>query len=300
MFAKQIKPIFGKKVASDAQQTTEKPSTAERTFSMDDFVLGKQIGKGKLGTVFVAKEKKSGYIVAIKSMSKKELAKGGYKITALREIDVQSKLRHPNISRLHGYFHDDEQIHLIVEYAAGGELYAELKRRHHFDEPTAARYIFQIASAIEYLHKHKIAHRDLKPENILMDLDGNLKLADFGWACRLDTKNPRRKTLCGTLDYLPPEMVRGQAYDQTVDTWALGVMLYEFLVGDCPFLADDYDKTYELICNVKMPSLPPYVSKEAKDLINRLCRAMPSKRLDLGEVLKHPFIKKYVKRTTLQ
>lgn len=132
----------------------------------------------------------------------------------------------------------------------------------------AATYISQLADALKYCHTRKVIHRDIKPENLLLGVNGELKIADFGWS--VHAPSSRRETLCGTLDYLPPEMVNGQTYDHTVDLWAVGVLTYEFLVGQPPFLADTYHDSYR---NIKKASyeFPSYLSSGAKDLISKVC-----------------------------
>jgi len=113
-----------------------------------------------------------------------------------------------------------------------------------------------------------VIHRDIKPENLLLGLSGELKMADFGWS--VHAPSSRRETLCGTLDYLPPEMVNGQPHDHTVDLWGVGVLTYEFLVGHPPFISETYDGTYNKIRKAHY-RCPPYVSEGAKDLISKVC-----------------------------
>ncbi|VDM67769.1 unnamed protein product [Strongylus vulgaris] len=127
---------------------------------------------------------------------------------------------HPNILRLKGYFHDKERVYIILEYADGGELYNRLKKKGRLEEAEAARYenafsyVRQLADALSYCHAKRVIHRDIKPENILLDQKGNVKIADFGWA--VVSSYSRRQTVCGTLDYLPPEMISGRSHDHTV------------------------------------------------------------------------------------
>ncbi len=137
-------------------------------------------------------------------------------------------------------------------------------------------------------------HRDIKPENLLLGLKGELKIADFGWS--VHAPNARRTTLCGTLDYLPPEMIEGRDHDHTVDIWCLGVLCYEFLVGNPPFEAEGHSETYRRISKVDL-KFPSHVSAEAKDLIQRLLVHDPKKRMPLQQVLQHPWIVKHVEAT---
>lgn len=131
-------------------------------------------------------------------------------------------------------------------------------------------------------------HRDIKPENLLLDLKGELKIADFGWS--VHAPNSRRTTMCGTLDYLPPEMVEGKAHNETVDVWSLGVLMYEFLVGSPPFEAQGHQETYKKISRVDM-QFPDHVSPLARDLMLKLLVKDPAARLPLKDVPNHPWIK---------
>ena len=185
------------------------------------------MGKGKFGNVYLAREKKSKYIVALKVLFKSQLQKAGVEHQLRREIEIQSHLRHPYILRLFGYFYDETRVYLILEYAPRGEMYKTLQKATlgRFDEAKTAKYIKQMAEALVYCHSKKVAkvsffplctltsvnhpthslqviHRDIKPENLLLDMKGDLKIADFGWS--VHAPSSRRATMCGTLDYLPP------------------------------------------------------------------------------------------------
>jgi len=188
-----------------------------------------------------------------------------------------------------GYFHDQTRVYLILEYASKGELYQLLKSQPNkrFEENVAAKFIYQIADAIGYCHSRDVLHRDIKPENILVGEDGKLRIGDFGWS--VHAPSSKRETVCGTLDYLPPEMVEGSAHDKTADIWSIGILLYEFLVGKPPFETVSYNSTYEKIIRCDY-AFPPWMSDGAKDLIIKLLRKNSQERLPIKEILIHPWI----------
>ncbi|KAL1548705.1 Serine/threonine-protein kinase Aurora-3 [Salvia divinorum] len=268
-------------------------TTSKRQWSLADFDVGKPLGKGKFGRVYLAREIKSKYIVALKVIFKEQIEKYGLQHQLRREMEIQTALRHPNVLRLHGWFHDDERIFLILEYAHGGELYRELRKLGHLSETQAATYIHSLTKALAYCHDKHVIHRDIKPENLLLDHEGRLKIADFGWSVQSRSK---RHTMCGTLDYLAPEMVEKKAHDYSVDNWTLGILCYEFLYGVPPFEAESQKDTFKRILKVDLtfPSTPD-VSAEAKDLISRLLVKDSSKRLSLQKIMEHPWIVKNAK-----
>lgn len=268
---------------------TRVPTRGSRLL-LSDFEIGKVLGKGKLGKVYCVRHRLSGLICAIKAMSKKELVLLKLEKNFRREIEVQRNLVHPNISRLYGFFFDDTNVYLILEYALHGEIYQLLKTHRRFDDITASNYTFQVAEALMYLHSNGIIHRDIKPENILLASDKTVKLSDFGWSVK--TKLEKRLTICGTLDYLPPEMVESKEHDYSVDIWLLGVLCYEFLVGRPPFEEVDKNATYKRIARVDV-QIPSFVEADAADLIHRLLQKDPRKRMPLCEIENHPWIVKY-------
>lgn len=257
------------------------------------FEIGRPLGKGKFGRVYLARERTNGYICALKVLHKNELQQGRVEKQVRREIEIQSNLRHPNILQLYGHFHDSKRVFLILEFACKGELYKHLRKENRFPEWKAAQYIAQMASALRYLHRKHVIHRDIKPENILVGIHGELKISDFGWS--VHAPNNRRKTMCGTLDYLPPEMLKSGSqdnyYNEKVDLWSLGVLAYEFLVGEAPF-EDSPVMTQRRIARADM-TIPSFVSAEAKDLIKRLLVLDPEKRIPLDQVQQHPWIIKH-------
>ncbi|XP_017772283.1 PREDICTED: aurora kinase B-like [Nicrophorus vespilloides] len=210
-------------VPSHYLQATEKMICCCRyKWSLDDFELGLKLGQGKFGRVFSGREKRTGYVVAIKTLMKVELVREGAEALVIREVEIQSHLKHPNILQLLTWFHDDFRVYLVLEYAGQGELYKSLKESPggYFSDHLAAKYMYQVTDALNYCHTNHVLHRDIKPENIMLTTDGNIKLADFGWSAH--SPSMKRDTLCGTLDYTPPEMLEGRMYGIGVDQWCLG------------------------------------------------------------------------------
>lgn len=266
----------------------DKKENKKQSWALTDFDLGRPLGKGKFGNVYLAREKASHYVVALKVLFKSQILDSEIEHQVRREVEIQCRLRHPNILRMYGYFHDDKRIYLILEYAKNGALYKLLKERGRFDEKQAAVYIRDLTRALEYCHAKKVIHRDLKPENLLLGHDGKLKIADFGWS--VHSPSSRRMTLCGTLDYLSPEMVTGKPHTYAVDIWSLGVLCYELLVGLPPFEAKDSHQTYRKIRYV-IVKYPDFISEMAKDLMGKLLIVNAEDRLPLTKVLQHPWIK---------
>ena len=285
--------------SSSTTATTPNPLDAKaeraragRQWSLNDFEIGKPLGRGKFGSVYLAREKRSKYIVALKVLQKSQLLKAGVEHQLRREIEIQSHLRNRNILRMFGYFYDAKRIYLILEYSPGGELYKKLTNRGRFSERTSARYISDLSQALAYCHQKHVIHRDIKPENLLVGAQGEIKIADFGWSVHAPTS--RRNTLCGTLDYLPPEMVEGREHDEMVDVWALGVLLYEFLVGSPPFEAEGHSATYRRISRVDL-RFPRGVPEDAQDLIRRMLQKDPRKRMALSSVPHHPWVLRHLR-----
>uniref|UniRef100_A0A8C6CSL4 non-specific serine/threonine protein kinase n=1 Tax=Moschus moschiferus TaxID=68415 RepID=A0A8C6CSL4_MOSMO len=256
-------------------------SPLRQRFTIDDFEIGCPLGKGKFGNVYLARLKKNHFIVALKVLFKSQIEKEG------REYQL-----HHNILCLNNYFHDARQVYLILEYAPRGELYKELQKSHTFDEQRTATVMEELADALTYCHEKKVIHRDIKPENLLLRLMGEVKMADFGWSVHTPSL---RKTICGTLDYLPPEMIEGRTYNEKVDLWCLGVLCDELLVGNPPFESAFHNETYRRILQVDI-RFPASISLGARDLISRLLRYQPSERLPLAQVLKHPWVRAHSQR----
>lgn len=239
------------------------------------FEIGKPLGKGKFGRVYLAREREHKFICALKVLHKSELQDARVEKQVRREIEIQSNLYHPNILKLYGHFHDTKRVFLILEYAGQGELYRHLRKVTRFHEQRAAQYIAQMTSALIHLHRKNVIHRDIKPENILVGLHSEIKISDFGWSVHAPGR--RRNTYCGTLDYLPPEMLSSggmdNSYDEKVDLWSLGVLMYEVLVGEAPF-EDDFVMTTRRIAKADM-TIPSFVSPGARDLIQKVGDLVP-------------------------
>ena len=189
-------------------------------------------------------------------------------------------------------FKDEEEIYMLMELALGGELFSILRERVRFDEKQSCFYAACVQSAFAYLHDRSIVYRDLKPENLLFDSEGYLKVVDFGFAKKIVD---RTWTLCGTPEYLAPEIIANKGHNLGVDWWAIGILIYEMLVGYPPFCADDPMDIYQKILRGKI-SFPAILSKNAKAMIASLLVANPAARLGClknkgRDVRHHPFFK---------
>lgn len=251
------------------------------------FEIGRPLGRGKFGHVYLARVKSTKQIVAIKVISMKQVVNSQIVGQIRREIEIHTHLDHPNILKMYGFFYDHKKIYYIMEYATGGELYKRLKKRRRYDERQVARYIQQMASALLHIHKSSVFHRDIKPENILVCAGDQLKISDFGWSVR--ALNSQRRTMCGTVDYMSPEVIENKMYDQSVDIWALGILTYELATGTAPFHSKDKNQRFKNIRSVYC-RYPSYLSDEIVEFIYKLLQKDPKKRMSLEQVLKDPFI----------
>ncbi|CAK9299836.1 unnamed protein product [Gordionus sp. m RMFG-2023] len=239
----------------------------KKNWNIDDFDIGGPLGRGKYGNAFLARERKSKLIVCLKMIFKKHIVLDGTEHQIIRELEIMRHLYHPNIIQYFGYFHDERRLFIILQYAPQGELYKLLKAANGFDDIKTASIISQVAAALKYCHSKKVIHRDIKPENILIMMCGQIKLADFGWS--VHSPSLKRTTMCGTLDYICPEMVNSRAYNEKVDNWSLGILTFELLMAYPPFESDDRDETYRKI-RKGLAIYPPKIGFLAKDFISKV------------------------------
>merc|ERR1712028_118169 len=196
--------------------------------------------------------------------------------------------KHPFIVNMFGCFHDQRYLHLLLEYVVGGEFFTHLRKAGRFDNDTSRFYAAQISSIFEYCHSKNIIYRDLKPENILLEKDGYLKLTDFGFAKVIEY---RTYTLCGTPEYIAPEVLLNKGHGKPVDWWTMGILIYEMIVGQPPFCDEDPMGIYQKILAGKV-YFPKYFDKNAKALVKKLLTADLSKRYGnlkdgSNDILKH-------------
>lgn len=276
-------------VASPVTDANGSKKFTYKDWKLEDFEIGRPLGTGKFGRVYLAREAKSKFIVALKILSKRQITKHNYQNNIRREIEIMSHLSHDNITKLYGFFWDNKRIYLIMEYVSGGELYKQLGQQigKKFSEDVVRRYTRQLISAFQYLHGKNVMHRDIKPENLL--IEGNMiKVTDFGWA--VHSPSNLRDTFCGTLEYLPPEMLSNEAYTEKADIWCLGILTYELLVGRSPFFHSESSKIKKNILSNQI-MFTTDLSRNAKDFISRLLKRNPKERMTLSEALTHPFLK---------
>lgn len=274
------------------QRTVKRPKGQYR---LSDFIVQRTLGTGSFGRVHLVRSKHNGRFYAIKVLNKEKVVKTKQVEHTNNEQHMLESVQHPFIINLWGTFQDSTNLYMVMDFVPGGELFTLLRRSNRFPDPVAKFYAAEVALALNHLHSLHIIYRDLKPENILLNQDGHIKVADFGFS---KTCTSTTWTLCGTPDYLAPEVVSQQRYNKSVDWYALGVLIFEMLSGLPPYHHPDPNPVllYERITQGPAFIKWPAFNGLATDLILKLMESDPSKRYGnlrhgAGDVFGHPWFK---------
>ncbi|KAJ1916852.1 hypothetical protein H4219_003548 [Mycoemilia scoparia] len=313
-------PTEGQSSSSSAQigiknKSTTQTNPQQKKVTIDDFKVLKLIGKGGYGMVYLVQHRLTKRYFAMKVLRKASILVHSRSIAFTKtERAILEAIQHPFVVKLYYAFQSDRKLFLVLEYISGGELFTHMANERVFTQEQAVFYIAELMLALNHLHKQGIIYRDLKPENILLSADGHLVLTDFGLSktalneeeeeeeeeedsddnddkesLGMNTnnnsnkkKNGKTNTFCGTPAYMAPEVLdRSRSYDKSVDWWSMGVLLYEMMTGRTPFWGKNHKQIYDSIIKKKVV-YPKYMSPDVRDLLSRLLKKQPSKRLGFG------------------
>merc|ERR1719397_1078334 len=271
------------RVARQAGQAGQAGTATHRTsdlarlhqYKLEDFDMVKTIGTGTFARVCLCRERTSRDYFALKILAIHDVIRLKQVEHVKNEKNILKEINHPFLVDLAWNYKDKSFLYMLFPYVCGGELFSYLRSAGRFNSSTAFFYTAEIVSALDYLHSLSIVYRDLKPENLLLDQDGHLKITDFGFAKRI---TDRTWTLCGTPEYLAPEIIQSKGHNKAVDWWALGILVYEMLAGYPPFYAENPLGIYEKILAGKV-EWPKCIENVAKDLIRKLLVIDRTKRI---------------------
>lgn len=257
-------------------------------YSIDQFRLVSVLGKGFYGKVMLVEKLDTGELFALKTIRKKKMLELNQKSVVIAERTLMYSLeKHPFIVKLCFAFQTDVKFYLGLEYASGGELLHFIQSWSVFAIEDIRLYVAEIVLALEHVHRNNIIYRDLKAENVLLSKQGHIKLTDFGLAKEIEV-GEGAKTLCGTAEYIAPEVIEGKEYGFKVDWWSLGVLFYQMMFGDVPFYDEVPTVLFDKILHEE-PMFPKFGHKTATDLIRKLLTKNPDERPDIDEIKSHDF-----------
>ena len=280
-------------VASGAASSDRLPV---KRLTPDDFTMLCLVGQGAFGKVFQVRKKDSGSVYAMKVMRKNVIIEREQTDYMRAERDILTVIHHPYVVTLRYSFQTSQKLYLIMDFVNGGHLFFWLYRQGLFDTALTRFYAAEIVCAIGHLHSLNIMHRDLKPENILLDMEGHVKITDFGLAKQQDPASEKRtNSLVGSIDYMAPEILLATGHRKTADWWSVGVLMYEMLTGQLPFRGKNKPAIQKAICSHKL-KMPSFLPGDVMNLIKSLLDRTQDKRLGAGpdgtqNVRKHAFFK---------
>ncbi|MCJ1291725.1 camp-dependent protein kinase catalytic subunit [Xylographa carneopallida] len=281
----------GHGAAPQGAATTPVIRATKGKYTLTDFTMQRTLGTGSFGRVHLVQSKHNQRFYAVKVLKKQQVVKMKQVEHTNDERRMLQRVKHPFLVTLWGTFQDAKNLYMVMDFVEGGELFSLLRKSQRFPNPVAKFYAAEVTLALDYLHSMHIIYRDLKPENLLLDRHGHLKITDFGFAKEVPDIT---WTLCGTPDYLAPEVVASKGYNKSVDWWSLGILIFEMLCGFTPFWDGGSPmKIYENILKGRV-KYPPYIHPDAQDLLQRLITPDLTKRLGnlhsgSKDVMQHPW-----------
>ena len=266
---------------NNTQNNEDKSELSTIKLSYLDFDPLYLIGTGSLGKVILVRYKKNKNIYAMKELSKSKIKINKQEENSKSERDLMIELTSPFIVNIKFAFQDETKLYIVSEFLQGGDMFYHM---HHstinFTESTVKFYIIELILAIEFLHENNVIYRDLKPENILMNFEGHIKISDFGLSKKLENQKDKAYTLCGTLQYLAPEILKNKGYDKSVDWWSLGCIYYEMLTGNLPFKTNGNKINLDVF--EEKIDFDENMNPLLINLISQLLNVNPKKRLGYG------------------
>jgi len=269
----------------------EKVTKVSGDISIRRYSKGKFLGKGGFARCYEFVALNSRKVTAAKVVQKASLTRTRAKQKLMSEIKIHRSLHHPGVVGFEHFFEDSENVYILLEICTNQTMSELVRRRKRLTELEAQCYLIQVLSAVRYLHQHRVIHRDLKLGNLFLSEKMEIKIGDFGLATKLEFDGERKRTICGTPNYIAPEVLEGKSgHSYEVDVWAVGVIMYTLIVGKPPFETSDVKTTYRRI-RMLAYTFPETVtiSEAAKSLIARILVADPAKRPSIDEVLAHQF-----------
>ncbi|XP_074521600.1 serine/threonine-protein kinase PLK1 [Halichoeres trimaculatus] len=251
--------------------------------TMRRYARGRFLGKGGFAKCYEITDMETKQVFAGKIVPKSLILKQHQREKMTSEISIHKSLNHANVVGFHGFFEDDDFVFVVLEICRRRSLLELHKRRKAVTEPEARYYMSQLLKGVQYLHNNRVIHRDLKLGNIFLNDDMEVKIGDFGLATKIEFDGERKKTLCGTPNYIAPEVLCKKGHSYEVDVWSLGCILYTLLVGKPPFETSCLKETYNRIKKNNY-TIPWHINPPASILIKRMLHADPTKRPTISEL----------------
>ena len=306
----KVKPVYNDRDAKVQQKKKKKKNSKHDSIIPDvivekrksssgevkiyKYTKGKYLGKGGFARCYTMTCMKTGRVYAGKVVAKSSLVKSKAKAKLIAEIKIHKHLNHRHIVKFEHFFEDKVNVYILLEICTNSTMMESVKRRKTLSEPEARYYTLQMIDALRYLHRHKVIHRDMKLGNLFLNKNMEVRVGDLGLSAKLVDADERKKTICGTPNYIAPEIIAGHSHSFEVDVWSLGVIMFTMLFGKPPFETKDVKSTYKKIKHVdyKFPG-HVNVSNEAKSLVKSILQLTPGQRPTLDQILCHEWFTGY-------